>query len=255
MQKISCLPISSDAKHYLYELGLYYTDSLLEHNYFSLKEISHNYSQTVCVTRELIPLGYLLSPLNELCIYDISMSTRLFNILTKHEVFYLSELSNYSYENIFQFRNMGHKTYYELKNLCNRYNVSLKSPVTIPSSLKGIGLSTMFLSECSQKGILSLTDLNGISTQALYQLCNKSYTLTMNTYFSLLKHNIVFTEWTDSFLFEHLTPCFSLRLWEQLRLENMSQLLSLDSEKLLSIHGIGQKKINELETLRLSFFK
>lgn len=75
------------------------------------------------VILELKP--YLRHPEGEVFLYDIPMSKRLLHILANYKVFYLSRLSNYTYQEILQFRNLGTKTLKELENVCKEYHITL----------------------------------------------------------------------------------------------------------------------------------
>lgn len=68
---------------------------------------------------------YLRHPEGEIFLYDIPMSKRLLHILANYNVFYLSKLSNYTHQEILQFRNLGTKTLKELKNVCKEYHITL----------------------------------------------------------------------------------------------------------------------------------
>lgn len=68
---------------------------------------------------------YLRHPEGEVFLYDIPMSKRLLHILANYKVFYLSRLSNYTYQEILQFRNLGSKTLKELENVCKEYHITL----------------------------------------------------------------------------------------------------------------------------------
>lgn len=66
---------------------------------------------------------YLCHPEGEVFLYDIPMSKRLLHILANYKVFYLSRLSNYTHQEILQFRNLGTKTLKELENVCKEYHI------------------------------------------------------------------------------------------------------------------------------------
>lgn len=68
---------------------------------------------------------YLRHPEGEFFLYDIPMSKRLLHILANYKVFYLSRLSNYTHQEILQFRNLGTKTLKELENVCKEYHITL----------------------------------------------------------------------------------------------------------------------------------
>ena len=194
-----------------------------------------------------------VSPEDALYVQELPMSKRLQNILERNGVYDLSMISRYPYEKIMHFRNMGAKTYAELEELCGKYHVSLMNPaVTLPISddLKDTGLPLMFLSECVRNGLLSLDDLNGISTNNLYLLCNNNYILTQQIYQSLLKLGITFGIWENSYLFEHLPTRYAMRLWECFHITTVSQLRAMDIKTISGARGIGKKGVKEIEHFR-----
>ena len=197
-----------------------------------------------------------VSPEDVLYVQELPMSKRLQNILERNGVYDLSMISRYPYEKIMHFRNMGTKTYAELKELCSKYHVSLMNPAVTPpisNDLRETGLPLMFLSECVRNGLLSLDDLNGISTNSLYLLCNNNYILTQQIYQSLLKLGITFGIWENSYLFEHLPTRYAMRLWECFHITTVSQLLALDMKSIAGAHGIGRKGAKEIDHFRKTF--
>lgn len=66
---------------------------------------------------------YLRHPEGEVFLYDIPMSRRLLHILANYKVFYLSRLSNYTHQEILQFRNLGAKALKELEDVCKQYHI------------------------------------------------------------------------------------------------------------------------------------
>lgn len=189
----------------------------------------------------------------ELYVQDLTMSKRLQNVLERNGIYELSMVTRYSYEKIMHFRNMGSKTYEELENLCNKYHVPLKAPTVTPpisDDFKETGLPLMFLTECVRNGFATLNDLNGIDTQTLFSLCNQNYILTQQIHHSLCKLGITFGTWEDSYLFEHLSVRYAMRLWECFHITTVSQLLSRDMKTISGARGIGRKGIKEIDSFR-----
>lgn len=184
---------------------------------------------------------------------ELDMSKRLLNILERNGIYDLSMISQCSYEKIMHFRNMGAKTYTELKELCGKYHISLMAPMITPpisAALRETGLPLMFLSECVKNGFMVLEDMNGITTQILYNLCCGNYILTQQIYQSLLKLGIIFETWEDSYLFECLSNRYAMRLWEYFHITTVSQLLALDIKAIADARGIGKKGIKEIQRFR-----
>lgn len=199
-----------------------------------------------------------ISPVSSIYINEINMSKRLLNVLERNKVYNLSSLSQYPYEKIMRLRNMGAKTYAELKELCAKLNIPLQDPAIIPpipDHLRETGLPLIFLSECTKNGFLSLEDLNGISTYDLSCMCNNNYILTQQIYQSLLKFGITFKPWENSYLFEHLPTRYAMRLWECFHITTVSQLLAMDMKTISGARGVGKKGVKEIDCFRKTFIE
>lgn len=190
---------------------------------------------------------------DEIYVQELTMSKRLRNILDRNGIYELSMISRYSYEKIMRFRNMGAKTYAELRELCDKYEVPLTAPMITPSisdALRETGLPLMFLTECVRNGFPSLEDMNGMTTRILFEFCHNNYILAQQIYHSLHKSGITFGTWEDSFLFEHLPTRYAMRLWECFHITMVSQLLSLDMKTISGARGIGKKGAKEIDSFR-----
>lgn len=199
-----------------------------------------------------------LSIEDELYVQELPMSKRLLNVLERNGIYDLSMISQYTYENIMHFRNMGDKTYAELKEVCNKYQVPLMAPMVtppIPDALKETGLPIMFLSECVRTGFLTLDDMNRMTTQVLFNLCRNNYILAQQIYQSLLKKGITFQSWEDSYLFEHLSVRYAMRLWECFHITTVSQLLAMDMKTISGARGVGKKGVKEIAYFRKTLIK
>ena len=129
--KIQDLNISDDSKSTLNSIGLTMVSELAGQNYITLvNKFPQNYNLEPLID-ELNALGYLLPPCDEISIYDVPMSKRLQNSLIRNGVMYLSQLSSYSKEDILHFRNLGEKTILELEQICQEYNIEVRSMLSI----------------------------------------------------------------------------------------------------------------------------
>lgn len=197
-------------------------------------------------------------PKNDVTIFveDLTMSTRLANILRHNGIYELSRLSRYPYSKIMKFRNMGPKTYEELKELCDKYQVTLLPPdsaLSIPDNMKESGLPMSFLIQCARSGRSTPESLNGINTFTIFQMCRGDYQLTMRVYRCLKKLGVTFGVWEDSYLFESLSARCSLRLWESLHITTVVQLFSTNLTTIAGVRGIGKKGLDEIKDFMDSF--
>lgn len=124
---IKDLKISSTAKVALQSIGFTKLSELEGHNHITLAEIFPPNYNVESIVSELNTLGYLLPPDNEISIYEISISKRLQNILRRNNIIYLSQLSDCPVKEIMKFRNMGITTYKELKTICDKQGISIRS--------------------------------------------------------------------------------------------------------------------------------
>lgn len=184
---------------------------------------------------------------NKIC--DIQMTGRLFNILSNNKILCLSEISNYSYNEIMNFRNMGIKTMQELENICEMYHIPVQKQQKIAKELKDGELPKIFLIGCTEKNIENLWDLQGKTALYLFELCNKEYLATMDSYYILQKRGLTFTSWGDAFVFEFIDRTYSRRLWEWAQIKKMSQLVELDCKEISSIRGIGQTSAAQISRI------
>ena len=129
--KIQDLNISAASKSALKSIGLTMVSELAGQNYITLINKFPKNCNIEPVINELNTLGYLLPPSNEISIYDVSMSKRLQNALIRNGVMYLSQLSSYPKEEILHFRNLGEKTAIELEQICQKYNIEIRSMLSI----------------------------------------------------------------------------------------------------------------------------
>lgn len=124
---IQNLNLSTAVKFTLKRAGIIKTTDLNRHNYKTLASACLGALNIKEVMNELNSLGYLLPPENEISVYDITMSKRLQNALTRNNVLFLSQLSKYSKERIFRFRNLGPITMLELEGICKEYGIHIYS--------------------------------------------------------------------------------------------------------------------------------
>ena len=202
--KIQDLNISANSKSALKSIGLTMVSELAGQNYITLiNKFPKNYNIEPLID-ELNALGYLLPPSNEISIYDVPMSKRLQNALIRNGVMYLSQLSSYPKEDILHFRNLGKKTILELEQVCQEYNIEIRSMLAIKEYFDKYQFSSKLYPMLFQNNISCIDDFEHMTTNDLYLICNEDYSLTMHTYYILNENGIVFDNWQDKFIFEIL---------------------------------------------------
>lgn len=222
--KIQDLNISAASKSALISIGLITVSQLEGHNYITLiNRFPKNFNIEPLI-HELNSLGYLLPPLNETSIYDIPMSKRLQNSLLRNGVMYLSQLSSYPKEEILHFRNLGEKTAIELEQICQTYNIVIRSMLPIKEYFDKYQLPPKIYPLLFQNNISCLDDFIHITAHDLYLICQEDYSLTMQTYFILKENGIVFDDWQDKFIFEILPQKNATLLWKKHKISMLSQM-------------------------------
>lgn len=221
---IQDLNISTVVKRDLQNAGFTKTSELSGHNYITLaSKFPHNYNLQAII-QELNPLGYLLPPENEISILDIPISKRLYHILERNNIFYLSQLSAYPQEEILQFRNMGEKTLAELKIICQKHNIHIGTIQSVKDTFSKYNFPSEVYAMFFKNNISSLDDFNHKTTFALYNICCQNYNLTMKTYNILKKNGIIFDDWSDKYLFEIISDKKAIKLWNWHKIGTISQL-------------------------------
>lgn len=223
---IKDLDISPMAQSALSNLGLTMISQLEEHNFLSLSKMFPTCYNLNQIVKELNALGYLLPPEDAISIYEIPLSTRLRNILSRNQILYLSQLCDYPRERILRFRNLGSKTMIELEEMCEKYNIKISSINCIKEALRPYKFSSTLYERFFRYQLFSIEDFRRISAHDLYFICRQEYLLTMKTYNILKKNNISLKGWNDLYLFEFLPLQKSRTLWLKYHISTLKQLCS-----------------------------
>ena len=189
--QIEQLNLSSITKFALAYAGITTVSELKEYNYISLANVLPRNCSLNPIMKELNTYGYIFPPENEIPISSIPMSKRLYNILDRNNILYISQLTHYAREEIMQFRNLGSTTYLFRNNIHH------------------------------------INDFNDKTVYDLYCICNKDYLLTMKTYRILRKHGNTPKSWHDKFLFEITSEPKSITLFKKNKLTTLSQFSNL----------------------------
>ena len=212
--QIEQLNLSSITKFALAYAGITTVSELKEYNYISLANVLPRNCSLNPIMKELNTYGYIFPPENEIPISSIPMSKRLYNILDRNNILYISQLTHYAREEIMQFRNLGSTTLIELDALCQKDHVKINFPSKLYIYL-------------FRNNIHHINDFNDKTVYDLYCICNKDYLLTMKTYRILRKHGNTPKSWHDKFLFEITSEPKSITLFKKNKLTTLSQFSNL----------------------------
>ena len=222
--KIQDLNISAASKSALKNIGLTMVSELAGQNYITLiNKFPKNFNMEPLIN-ELNALGYLLPPSNEISIYDVPMSKRLQNALVRNGIMYLSQLASYPKEDILHFRNLGQKTILELEQICQEYNIELRSILSIKDYFDKYQLPSKIYPMLFRNNISCLDDFKHMTANDLYHICQKDYSLTMQSYYILKENGIVFDGWQDKYIFEILPEKNAAILWKKHKICMLSQM-------------------------------
>lgn len=111
----------------LAELGI---EDIAEIENISVPEFMERYSGKVysntCMDK-LLKMGKIYVPEGEKCVNDLPISTRLRNILLSHNVYLISQIVQYSREDVMDFRHFGKEAMKELDAICEQEGIRLMS--------------------------------------------------------------------------------------------------------------------------------
>ena len=225
--QIEQLNLSSITKFALAYAGITTVSELKEYNYISLANVLPRNCSLNPIMKELNTYGYIFPPENEIPISSIPMSKRLYNILDRNNILYISQLTHYAREEIMQFRNLGSTTLIELDVLCQKYHVKINSLSIVKERLQQFNFPSKLYIYLFRNNIHHINDFNDKTVYDLYCICNKDYLLTMKTYRILRKHGNTPKSWHDKFLFEITSEPKSITLFKKNKLTTLSQFSNL----------------------------
>lgn len=230
--KIQDLNISAASKSALKSIGLTMVSELAGQNYITLINRFPKNCNIEPLINELNSLGYLLPPSGEISVYDVPMSKRLQNALTRNGVMYLSQLSSYPKEDILNFRNLGEKTVVEPEQICQEHGIQLRSMLSIKEYFDRYQFPPKIYPMLFQNNISCIDDFKHMTANDLYHICKEDYCLTMQTYYILTENGIVLDNWQDKFIFEILPEKNAALLWKKHEISMLSQIPSCNEHDL-----------------------
>ncbi len=227
-------------------LGITKVSDLEGLNYLTFANRCPKNYNVLAIADELNALGYLYPPENEISVNDISMSRRLQNVLIRNNILYLSQLSLHPREEILKFRNMGESTMPELDSICQKYGIQIRSLASIKEAFDSchfpVTLHTMFF----QNNIFCMYDFKHKTVHDLYAICQRDYTLTMKTYYTLKKNGVMFEDWEDKYLFEILPKKKTFLIWQKYEISTVSQFSNYNKEQLKEMTSLSPKLLDAI---------
>lgn len=245
-QYIDKLSLSSEIKLALRNIHIAKVSDLDGLNYLTLAEKFPKGYNVTAIANGLNSLGYLYPPENEISVYDISVSKRLQNALIHNNILYLSQLSKRPREKILKFRNLGESTMPELDSICRKYGIQIRSLASIKEAFDSchfpVTLHTMFF----QNNIFCMDDFKHKTAHDLYVICQRDYTLTMKTYYTLKKNGVMFEDWEDKYLFEILPKKKTSLIWQKYEISTVSQFSDYNKEQLKEMTSLSPKLLDTI---------
>ena len=215
-------------------------------NYLTFANKCPKGCNATAIANELNALGYLYPPENEISVNDIPMSKRLQNVLVYNNILYLSQLSIHPREEILKFRNLGEGTMPELDSICQKYGIQIRSLASIKEAFDSchfpVTLHTMFF----QNNIFCMYDFKHKTVHDLYAICQRDYTLTMKTYYTLKKNGVMFKDWEDKYLFEVLPKKKTSLIWQEYEISTVSQFSDYNEEQLKEMTSLSPKLLDAI---------
>ena len=215
-------------------------------NYLTFANKCPKGCNATAIANELNALGYLYPPENEISVNDIPMSKRLQNVLVYNNILYLSQLSIHPREEILKFRNLGEGTMPELDSICQKYGIQIRSLASIKEAFDSchfpVTLHTMFF----QNNIFCMYDFKHKTVHDLYAICQRDYTLTMKTYYTLKKNGVMFEDWEDKYLFEIFPKKKTALIWRKYEISTVSQFSDYNKEQLKEMTSLSPKLLDTI---------
>lgn len=246
--RIIDLPLSRKTKRIIQEMELCTIKDLDNKNYFTLKDKFTAIYDAGTIIKEMNTLGFLIPPENEKLLHDANLSKRVLNILSRYDIFYLSELIEMPKENLKRFRGLGQKSLLELEIACSSYGVELKTLQPIKENFEKVGIKdSRYYQIFFNNHILELADLQNKSIKNLYTMCG--YKLAMKLYYILAGKKLYNLDQTVYYIFQVLSPYQSRQLYRICKIEMLEQLTDFRESDLLMIQGIGKASVKRLAAI------
>lgn len=182
-------------------------------------------------------------------ITTLNLSPSVFRALNFAGITTIQQLQDLSLKEIGNIRRIGTKGLDEIRQRCTSSGIFLREkPLDyFPDCARKQQLSDKTLLLLYHARISSLESLSSLSTEDLFLWCNGKIDNIMAIYQEFLSVNIRLRPGNPPFIFEYLSlSSASLNALHRSRIYRISELQEASPKELLSVRGIGVKRIEEI---------
>ncbi len=170
-QKYDQIQLSRRARRFLADEGFRDVLSIQNMSIYEFLDRCKIHSGADEIIDELVEWGIMQEIPGEIKISDLDISPRLRNILHRAYMRYLSQVSEYSREDLMRLRNLGAGTLQELLSVCDEYGIKVWSVKDLPDQIRKCGIHPLKYAKWYADGIVNLSDLAGRTQEELLDLC------------------------------------------------------------------------------------
>lgn len=171
-QKCDQIQLSRRARRFLADEGIHDVLSLQDMSIYAFLDRCRFHTGLNETIDELIAFGIMQEIPGEIKISELDISSRLRNVLLRAYMRYLSQVEEYSREDLMKLRNLGPGTLKELLSVCEKYEIKIWSVNDMPIEIRKCGIHPLTYARWYAVGIKNLSDLSGKSQEELLDLCD-----------------------------------------------------------------------------------
>ena len=171
-QKCDQVQLSRRARRFLADEGIHDVSSLQDMSVYAFLERCRFHTWLNETIDELITVEIMQEIPGEVKISELDISPRLRNILIRAYMRYLSQVAEYSREDLMKLRNLGSGTLKELLSVCEEYGIKIWSVNDLPIEIRKCGIHPLTYAKWHADGITELADIAGKTQEELLDLCN-----------------------------------------------------------------------------------
>lgn len=239
-------PLSYYSKNILKMEGIKDISYLCRQDFNFLKDFFSRSRGRADVAIEMVKLGMITVPEDEIFIGSVEIPKNLFNILRQEGIWVLSQLLKYPIEKISQFRGIGTKTLKKLNDICEKHEIYLPTWEPIKENFRKYNLPLCFMEYFFYAGITSIEDFEHKTTWDIYNICKRNYWDTMKLYFLLKKNGVLLDKWEECFIFEILLQKQANSLNRYYNIKTIGELGNRSAAAIENIPSITSRDMNSL---------
>ena len=171
-QKCDQIQLSRRARRFLADQGIHDLLSLQDMSIYAFLDRCRFHAGLNETIDELIAFGIMQEIPGEIKISELDISSRLRNVLLRAYMRYLSQVAEYSREDLMKLRNLGPGTLKELLSVCEKYEIKIWSVNDLPIEIRKCEIHPLTYARWYAVGIKNLSDLSGKSQEELLDLCD-----------------------------------------------------------------------------------